>query len=56
MAVVIKEVVINTTVNSNVGSGESGSSSKSNAGDSNQELIDECVEQVMQLLRDKNER
>ncbi len=53
MAVVIKEVVINTTVGSE-STVDSGSPNMANV--DSQDLINECVEQVMQLLRDNKER
>ncbi len=55
MTVIIKEVVVNTTVNSET-TGESRIGSIAESSISQEETINECVEQVMRILKDKNER
>lgn len=55
MTVIIKEVVVNTTVNSDSTSVSKVGTVQPNTATSHDETINECVEQVMRILRDKNE-
>lgn len=54
MAVEIRELVIKTTVDNS--SSGSGASSQSSSASSQEDVVRECVDQVMELLRRQKER
>ena len=54
MPIEIRELIIKTTVESSDAS-ETGNGGQS-GGDEKQELIQECVDQVMEILKEKSER
>ena len=54
MAVEIRELVIKTTVDNS--SGGSGASTQGSGGSASEDVVRECVEQVMELLKRDKER
>jgi hypothetical protein len=57
MPVEIKELVIKATVEPNAGTGEGdGASSVGRNSTPGEELIKTCVEKVLEILKEKNER
>lgn len=58
MPVEVRELVIKATItpDENPVGGTSSSTVGSNGADPNEEMIKVCVEKVLQLIRDKNER
>lgn len=54
MTVQVNEIIIKATIESEKG-GKGGSGSKGTGGDT-EALVSECVEQVLQILKTRNER
>ncbi len=54
MPIEIRELVIKTTVDPNTS--QQGTSSQSGGKEEKQALIQECVDQVMEILKEKSER
>ena len=54
MPIVINEIEISVTVSENSSSGNSSATAQSSP--SKEEIIKECVEQVMEIINQKNER
>ncbi len=55
MPIVIDEVVISINVENSSGAGQSPAPSGMNAAQAKQQLLEECVEQVMEILRQNEE-
>ncbi len=58
MPLEIKDIVVTMSVNAsgNSGNGKSNKSSVNNSGGNIDDLVAECVEQVLDILAEKNER
>ena len=56
MPIEIRELVIRATVEPGGGAGQQKSTGKQEAGKEREELIAECVEQVLEILRKERER
>ena len=56
MPVEIRELQITANVQDGDGKSSSGSSSKGASGGGSDDMIAKCVEQVLDILREKNER
>jgi len=54
MPIIINEIEISVSVSDD--SSNSGGSAQGNSAPSKEEIIKECVEQVMEILKQKNER
>lgn len=55
MPIEVRELVIKAVVTQDTSSGQSGSTSQGSGG-SQEEIIQACVEKVMDILKEKNER
>ena len=56
MPIEVRELVIKAVVTQENANGASGSSPSQGSGGSQEEIIQACVEKVMDILKEKNER
>ena len=56
MPIEIKELIIRTTVDPKAEGGETGAAGGRKADKSSAQIVSECVEQVMEILRKQRER
>ena len=56
MPIEVRELVIKATVNQDGSGGSTGAASQGDQTDPNEEMINICVEKVLQILKEKNER
>lgn len=56
MPIEVRELVIKAVVSQDTANGQSGGGTSQGSGGSQEEIIQACVEKVMDILKEKNER
>lgn len=56
MPLEIRELVIKATIDNDKGSGASGGNNADTSGEAKRQIINQCVEKVLEILKEKKER